>query len=54
VGTTINDDHPFVVYIDCLGGEELQAIIGATVQSEDKNAKFHIVDDSFGTMLALL
>jgi pimeloyl-ACP methyl ester carboxylesterase len=39
--------------IDYLGGEELQSIIGATVQSEDKNAKFHIVGDSFGTMVAL-
>jgi hypothetical protein len=39
--------------IDYLGGEELQAIIEVTVQSENKNAKFRTVGDLFGTMVAV-
>jgi hypothetical protein len=39
--------------IDYRGGEELQAVIGVTIQSEDKDAKILIVGDSFGTMVAL-
>ncbi|KAL3902942.1 MAG: hypothetical protein SGILL_010635, partial [Bacillariaceae sp.] len=46
-------DYPFVLDIDYLGGEELQAVIDATILSEDKDAKFHLVSDSFGTMIAL-
>jgi proline-specific peptidase len=46
-------DYPFLLDIDYLAGEELQAVIDATILSDDKNIQFHIIGDSFGTMIAL-
>ena len=50
---SLEDEYSFLLDIEYLGGEELQAIIDGAILDKNKDTKFHIIGDSFGTMVAL-